>query len=274
LTLSSRVSKRFKSSPSDFKLSDTAERQRRAVIDNRLIVEPTLVIALTDFPSSIGFLDFETVGLAIPVWNGCRPYDAVPVEFSLHVLQPDGTLTHAEWLADGPGDPREAIALALIDACSTVERIAAYNSGFESRCLRHLADALPNLANDLNIESRLIDLLPVVRNHIYHPEFYGSFGLKQVFPVLANDETYDRLEISDGSSASWLLQALLLEPERFSPNELSRIRGALLNYCRADTEALAKLLTTLRQLAVTSTNEAFLPELYPRGAESQAGIVT
>lgn len=262
--------------PSDLSLSNTAERQRRAVLENRLIVEPTLIDALKDFPSSIGFLDFETVGLAIPVWDGCRPYDAVPVQFSLHVLEADETLTHAEWLADGPSDPREAIALALIDACSNVERIAAYNAGFESRCLRHLADAVPTLANDLHdIESRLIDLLPAVRNHIYHPEFYGSFGLKQVFPVLANDETYDTLEISDGSSASWLLQALLLEPERFSPNELSRLRVALLNYCRADTEALVKLLNTLRQLAVTSTNGASFPlALSLCGVESQAGIVT
>jgi predicted RecB family nuclease len=235
--------------PSDYKLSDTAERQRRAVIDNRLIVEPTLVDALKDFPSSIGFLDFETVGLAIPVWDGCRPYDAVPVEFSLHVLQPDGTLTHVEWLADGPGDPRESIALALIDACSNVERIAAYNSGFESRCLRHLADALPNLASDLNeIESRLIDLLPVVRNHIYRPEFYGSFGLKQVFPALTGESSYERLEVAGGELASWLIQALLFEPERYTADERSNLRRDLLAYCKTDTESLAKLLCELRKL--------------------------
>ena len=244
---------RIQELPSDFTLSNTAERQRRAVIENRLIVEPTLVDALKDFPSSIGFLDFETVGLAIPVWDGCRPYDAVPVQFSFCALQPDGTLIHSEWLADGPGDPREAIAVALIEACRHVDKIAAYNAGFERNCIRHLADAVPSLAGELNdIDSRLVDLLPVVRNHVYHPEFYGSFGLKRVFPVLTGDSTYENLEIAGGSSASWLLQELLLAPEGFSPEERAQLRADLLAYCRTDTEALAKVLNKLRDLAVES----------------------
>jgi hypothetical protein len=170
-------------------------------------------------------------------------------------MQPDGTLTHAEWLADGPGDTREEIGVALIEACRNVERIIAYNAGFESRCLRHLADALPRLARDLNdIESRLVDLLPVVRNHVYHPEFYGSFGLKQVFPALTGESSYETLEVAGGELASWLIQALLLEPSRFSPEERTRVRGELLAYCRTDTEALAKLLNKLKEMALTSAN--------------------
>jgi len=249
--------------PSDFSLSPIAERQRQAVLEDRLIVEPTLVDALRDFPSSIGFLDFETVGLAIPVWNGCRPYDAVPAQFSFCTLQSDGTLTHSEWLADGPGDPREAIAVALIDACRHVDKIAAYNAGFESRCVRHLADAVPTLAAELEeINSRLVDLLPVVRNHIYHPEFYGSFGLKQVFPVMTEESSYETLEIADGSSASWLLQALLFEPNRFTPEESAHLRQELLAYCRTDTESLAKLLNKLRELDAGSITQRFT-ELEP-----------
>lgn len=241
--------------PSGFSLSSTAERQRRAVIEDRLIVEPTLVDALKDFPSSIGFLDFETVGLSIPVWDGCRPYDAVPVEFSFCSLQPDGTLAHSEWLADGPGDPREAIAVALIEACSNVDKIAAYNASFESRCLRHLADALPSFAPELmDIDSRLVDLLPVVRNHVYHPEFHGGFGLKTVFAPLMGEDAYANLEVANGNSASWLLQALMFEPERFTPEEITRLRTALTAYCRADTECLATLLRKLRYLAVSSAS--------------------
>ena len=35
----------------------------------------------------VAFLDFETVGLAVPVWHGCHPYDQVPVQFSCHVAR-------------------------------------------------------------------------------------------------------------------------------------------------------------------------------------------
>jgi predicted RecB family nuclease len=242
--------------PGDFSLSPTAERQRRAVVEDRLIVEPALADALRDLPSSIGFLDFETVGLAIPVWTGCHPYDAVPVQFSFCMLDSDGELVHSEWLADGPGDPREAMAAALIEACRNAGKIAAYNAGFESRCLRHLAAAVPDLAGELNdIDSRLVDLLPVVRNHVYHPEFYGSFSLKRVFPVMTAELVYDELEIADGSSASWLLQALLFESNRFPADERLRRRQDLLAYCRADTECLAKLLDRLRGLEAGSVEQ-------------------
>ena len=239
----------IKDLPDDFRLNQVAARQRKAVVDNQLIVEPTLVDALKEFPSSIGFLDFETVALAIPVWDGCHPYDAVPVQFSFTSRDSDATFRHSEWLADGPEDPREAIAEALVEACQGVERIAAYNASFERRCIEHLSNAVPSLSADLeHIEERLVDLLPLVRNHVYHPEFYGSFGLKSVFPVITGEDVYDTLEIADGALASWLLQALLLEPHRFTSEERQQRRQELLAYCRADTEGLAKLYYRLREL--------------------------
>jgi predicted RecB family nuclease len=245
--------------PADFKLSATAERQRRAVVESRLFVEPELADALKDFPSSIGFLDFETIGPAVPVWVGCRPYEAVPVQFSFCKLESDGELGYSEWLAEGPEDPREEIARALIEACRGVDRIAAYNAPFEAKAIDHLAKALPDLAGELQaIKSRLIDLLPLVRDHVYHPEFYGTFGLKQVLPALMGEDAYQDLAVSDGNSASWLLQALLLERERFTPEHTVRLRNNLVGYCRADTEGLAKLLRKLRDLNCGSSSSDVL----------------
>jgi len=50
--------------------------------------------------------------------------------------------------------------------------------------------------------TRLFDLLPVVREHCYHPEFHGSFSIKAVLPALVPTANYDDLAISDGASAS------------------------------------------------------------------------
>jgi hypothetical protein len=251
--------------PIDFNLSATAERQRRAVVENTLIVEPTLADALKGFPSTIGFRDFETIGPAIPVWNGCRPYDAVPVQFSFCKLASDGTLTFSEWLAEGPSDPREGIALALIDACRGVEKITAYNAPFEAKAIDHLAKAVPYLAGELQtVKTRLVDLLPVVREHVYHPDFGGGFGLKDVFPALTGDKIYETLEVSDGTSASWLLQSLLFNAEE-SPEQKLRRREKLLEYCQADTKCLASLLMKLRELAgVVSASLDAEPEVDER----------
>jgi hypothetical protein len=248
--------------PADFNLSVIAERQRQAVIEERIIVDPTLAKALQAFDSQMGFLDFETVGLAIPVWDGCRPYDAVPVQFSFCLQQPDGTLKYSEWIANGPEDPRPAIASALVEACEHADQIAAYNASFERKCLEGLAAAVPSLASELiSIANRLIDLLPLVRNHVYHPEFYGSFSLKEVYPALTGDQAYEQLEIGDGSSASWLLQSLMFDPKRFTSTERLRVRQDLLAYCRTDTENLNKLLLSLRKLQPPISAESMHDEL-------------
>jgi len=149
---------------------------------------------LSELPFPRYYLDFETVMPAIPVWNECRPYDAVPVQFSCHVKDEDGTITHQEWLAKGPPDPREDLATELIDACRGVRTIVAYHASTERRCLEVLQQAVPHLAGPLqDLIDRLEDLLPIVRNHVYHPDFRGSFSIKDVLPVLVPDLAFQVL---------------------------------------------------------------------------------
>src|SRR5213592_2566018 len=100
--------------PSDLELSAIHARQVRAVTAGRMVVEPSLAKALAEFVSPLAFLDFETVSLAIPRWNGCRPWQNVPVQFSCHVEERGRGLVHHEWLADRGGDPRPALADAVV----------------------------------------------------------------------------------------------------------------------------------------------------------------
>lgn len=198
--------------PDDLDLGEIPERQRKAVQAGRMIVEPWLGKALKIFDKQpLGFLDFETVGPAIPAWPGCRPYDAVPVQFSFYLDRGEGEPEHHEWLAEGPGDPRPALAERLVADCAGAEAIVAYNAGFERQCIRGLAEAVPALSEPLlALEVKLVDLLPVVRNHVYDPAFHGSFSLKSVLPALVPGLTYDGMAIANGDSASVYLERMLL----------------------------------------------------------------
>jgi predicted RecB family nuclease len=236
--------------PREIKLPKVAQRQVRALNRNGMIVGRGLDEDLGQFRSPLAFLDFETVSLAIPVWDGCRPWDLMPVQFSCHVEPAPGRLTHHEYLAQSGADCREALAGALVDACRDARGIVVYNRSFERRCIRKLIEAVPALADELRqLDDKLLDLLPVVRDRVYHPDFLGSFGLKSVLPVLVPELGYDDLEISDGEAASIFLARLLFQPGTVSPEEQPALRRKLLEYCQRDTWAMVVLLGKLMQLA-------------------------
>jgi predicted RecB family nuclease len=238
--------------PSDTVLSHIADRQRRAVQEGRVIVEPGLASALAALRGPIAYLDFETVMLAIPVWDGCRPYDQVAVQLSCH-LETTGGLHHVEWLVDGSHDPREAIARALIDAVRGAKTILTYSVAFERGRVEELRAAVPKLAGELDdVISRLADLLPIVRQNVYHPDFGGSFSLKSVLPALVPSMSHAGLEIADGGTASNELRRLMFD-EKMPERERAELRKALLEYCRTDTLAMVELLKVLRRLAEPAT---------------------
>jgi predicted RecB family nuclease len=138
-----------------------------------------------------------------------------------------------------------------------IERISARHrrapilvwSSFESTRLTELAAAFPYHASEIAaVRSRLVDLLPIVRSDVGHPEFGGSFSLKQVAPVLAPSVDYDDLDgVSEGGEASRALIGLALGVFE-SAEEEAAVRRALLEYCRRDTLALVELHRVLGRL--------------------------
>jgi hypothetical protein len=137
-----------------------------------------------------------------------------------------------------------ALGYALGDCGS----IIVYHQQFESQRLSELASWLPEFSKRIDkIQSRLWDLLPIVRNHVYHPAFGGSYSLKWVLPALVPEMTYEGMEVADGQAAGLAWDSLVrggLDRE-----EPDGIRKALLDYCGQDTLALVRLLEILRLAA-------------------------
>ncbi len=225
-------------------LSDKQSRQHAAVLkDTTIIDRPGLAGVLGELEFPIHFLDFETFNPALPLYAGTRPYDMVPFQWSDHVLAEDRSLTHHEFLHDGDGDPRPAFARSLIEIAGDTGTIATYSS-FETTRLRDLAGWFPELAPALRaLEGRIFDLLPVVRNYVYHPGFHGSFSLKAVLPALVPGFGYDDLDISEGGLAS--LAYVEMIDRATGPERAEALRTQLLAYCERDTKAMLKLFEKL-----------------------------
>jgi hypothetical protein len=239
--------------PDDEELSPVQARQRQALRTNRRVVEPGMGHQLAALVEPLAFLDFETVSTAIPLYPGTAPWESVPAQFSLHRLLPDGGMAHHQWLAEGAEDPRPGLAARLVEGCAGAGSVIGYNTSFESECLAQLVRVAPRLAPDLErIRASLVDLLPLVRDHIYDPEFGGSFSLKAVLPALVPGPGHDALAISRGDDASATLARLIHQPDRWSPAEREERRRQLAAYCAHDTLGLVRLLERLRGLAAAA----------------------
>jgi len=234
--------------PRTEKLNFTQKRQLKAMAQGRIVVEPTLAGELERFGGRLGFLDFETIIRAIPVWPGMAPWQQAAAQFSYHERQPDGSYTHAAFLAEGPQDARPPLAAAMVRATANASRVVMYTS-FEKTRIRELQRAVPELATELAaLEAKLIDLHPVVKNCVYHPDFLGSFSLKDILTPLVPELTYSDLVIVDGRVASVEIARLLFVADKIPRHERDRVRQDLLNYCERDTWAMVKLVERLREL--------------------------
>ncbi|MEO6223261.1 MAG: DUF2779 domain-containing protein [Vicinamibacterales bacterium] len=194
------------------------------------------------------FLDFETIGHTVPVWVGGHPFEQAPFQFSCHVVQRDGSRSHSMFLDLSGDDPSRACAEALLShlgsILSTSGCIVSY-SAFERGCIRTLAQRLPDLAPQLLLlESRIVDLLPVVREHYYHRDMLGSYSIKAVLPALVAELTYAAL---DGVKDGLMAQAAYLEAASplTSDERRERIRQELTDYCTLDTLAMVKVAEAL-----------------------------
>jgi hypothetical protein len=205
--------------------------------------------ALSEFEYPLYFMDFETLGLAIPRFAGMCPYDPIPFQWSAHAQQESGAeLEHHEFLAMDSSDPRPAFLEELCEVLGKKGRIAVYNQGFESGLLSKLAQWLPGHEVAVkNIQGRLWDLLPVIRSHSYHARFQGSYSLKNVLPALVPGMSYEGMDVADGAQAGVVWETMI--HGQLGESEKKKAREGLLAYCRQDTLAMAKLLQVLREHA-------------------------
>jgi predicted RecB family nuclease len=225
--------------PSDFPLSLLQRRIQSCVVAGREYFDRELKNEFNKARFPIHFLDFETLGTAIPLYPQTRPYQTIPFQWSDHVLSQSGSLAHREYLCTEAKDPRKELTHTLLEALGTKGTIAIYTS-YEAEVIRDLAENLPEYRDRLLATlPRMMDFHALIQQYYYHPKFYGSFSLKSVLPALIPEMTYGNLSIKDGNEASSMYLKMI--DKSTDPDEKSKIRQALLTYCRYDTLALVKI---------------------------------
>ena len=227
--------------PAELLTSELHQRVHQATVTGRPYFDAGATAKLRECTFPRGYLDFETIGLAIPELLGTRPYQPLPFQFSLHVERSAGEIEHTEYLAiDSFGD-FEALARALLQGLPDRGPLFAYNAPFERGVMEGLAERVPALALELkDAAGRLEDLLPVTRAAYYHRDMKGSWSIKAVLRTIAASLDYERLaEVKEAGAAQ--LAFLELRAGTLTPARAAVLRQALLEYCKRDTWGLVVL---------------------------------
>ena len=187
----------------------------------------------------------------IPLYEGTRPYQTIPFQWSLHAIDANGALDHKVFLADHLNDPRRQFTGTLINALGTSDVPIIVYSPYEQTRLRELAANFPELSAPLNAAiARLRDLLPIVRSAVYLPEFGFSNSIKSVAQALAPEFGYDDLQgVADGIAASGAFLLLASGAVITVPEEIAALRSQLLAYCERDTLAMVEVHRALMRLS-------------------------
>lgn len=196
------------------------------------------------------YLDYETAMGVIPVYDGTRPLQQVPFQFSLHIQDtPGGPLRHHSFIYKGRGDPREDFARELIKACGKAGSVVVYFQEFEEGRNKELAADFPHHAAALNaISARMVDLFePFTNRWLYSPGQKGSVSIKKVLDAFT-PLNYDAMNIPNGEIAQKRYMDFV-NGVTTDPVELRQLWQDLDDYCTLDTMAMVKIVDVLYERA-------------------------
>ena len=219
----------------DFELNDREPKINRKAINEIL---DSLVYPLY-------FIDYEACQFAIPEFEGTKPYQQIPFQYSLHIVDhPGSSVEHKEFLAQADDENLiRSFAESMIRDLPENGSVIVYNRAFEATRNREIGKMFPDLKDEMDrINANIVDLMVPFKNRDYYTkEMHGSFSIKYVLPALYPDDPeldYSNLElVHRGDEAANAFVGL----KDKTPAEQEEIRKALLKYCRLDTLAMVKI---------------------------------
>ncbi len=235
--------------PDDFELSDNQRRQVNTAQSGKEYIDRDGISEfLQTMKYPLAFLDYETYPSAIPKYNGHRPYQQIPFQFSLHVINSHGDeLTHYDFIYTDQGCPDESFAKALQEHLPKTGSVVVWSQKFEKGINEQLGECLPTYKDFMKeINDRVVDLMiPFFgKTTMYdHPEFKGSASIKYVLPALVPHLSYKKMHIQEGGTASDTWNRIV--SGEYSKEEKDMKIQALKDYCHLDTLAMVEIWKVL-----------------------------
>jgi len=225
------------------------EQQRQIAVvrsGQRSIDLPRVQEFLAQLQYPLYFLDYETLMKTIPPFDGASPYQQIPFQYSLHIINaPGDEPLHREFLHQQNSDPRPALVEQLRQDIKDEGSVIVWYQPFEKGRNAEMGQSLPEHADWLSaLNERVVDLMiPFSTGLVDDVGFKGSASIKSVLPVLVPSLTYSELNVQGGQTAQRLYMETVLEGKH--PAERAQIMKDLLAYCKLDTLAMVEIYNYL-----------------------------
>ncbi len=237
--------------PDDFPLSEKQRNQVTSAQLNKIYIKKREINDFLDkIAKPISFLDYETFAAGIPRFSGYSPFNQIPFQFSLHIVENNNQkeLIHQEFIFAENKRPDEEFILALKRYLPSVGSIIVWHKSFEIGRNKDLAIRNPQYKIFLEeLNSRVIDLEDVFTNQYFiHPKFKGKTSIKYILPVLAPELSYKVLDIQEGGTASntWDKIVTGVYTKKEALVEIEHLK----TYCALDTYAMYAIWKYLLKL--------------------------
>lgn len=227
----------------------------KSIVDNKMFVdEEKIKDFFKDLVFPLSALDFESMQYVIPPFEKVRPYEQIPFQYSLKILQEDGKYSSHSFLHQNNTDPRKILVEDLVSNIPNKGHILSYNMTFEKMILRKLGELYPEYMDKINnIILRMIDPLPLIEKALYHPDFGNSYSIKNVAPALFGQKgDYSKLEVQNGQDAQEMYLELTKTEDIFKRIEINQ---KMRDYCDLDVYNLILIVEKLMILG--KVNEDF-----------------
>ena len=233
--------------PNDFALSPRQQLQLEATKQAKPIIHNDKIRSyLESFTYPLYFFDYETLASIVPYFDGLQPYQQVPFQYSLHILDaPGAELRHVEYLHRDHSNPAKQLSQMLTSHIGDSGTVMAWTMSFEKRCNTLLGKLVPEYAEFYaKLNNRIVDLMIPFSNSWYvDGAFCGSASIKNVLPTLVPDLSYKTLGIQEGKGAQRLWMEAILDEKR--ADQKDQILADLVEYCKLDTFAMVEIYKKL-----------------------------
>jgi hypothetical protein len=221
--------------PEDIELHPKQQLQVRANKENKVLLEKAKIKEfLATFVYPLYFLDYETLTSVVPLFDGLRPYQQVPFQYSLHVIEAPGEeVKHYGYLHKDSTNPVMPLTKSLESQIGDTGTVLVWKQSFEKGRNTEMGCADETCFTFYEqLNERIKDLMIPFSNGWYvDKDFLGSASLKYVLPVLVPELSYKDLNIQEGTTAQRIWMETVLQD--------------LDKYCELDTLAMVRIYLKL-----------------------------